>query len=65
MFTGNNQTTNWRTINNLIYKSQDNLPTVLEHGRRLIYDIYNQCEEINSYFSDIGRINKSQLITLL
>ena len=28
-YTINNQTENWRTINNVIYNSQDNLPTVL------------------------------------
>ena len=44
----------------LIYKSQDNLPTVLEHDGRLIDYIYTQCGEFNSYFSDIGKsINNS------
>ena len=40
IFTNNNQTENWRTINISIYKSKDNLPTVLEHDGRLIYYIY-------------------------
>ena len=60
IFTSNNQTENLRTIINLIFKSKNNLPTVFENGGRLIDNIYNQCEEFNSCFSDIGKsINNS------
>ena len=55
LFSHNKQEDNWKIINKLIIRKENEYPSIFIYKDIIIYDEIDQCNCFNKYFATIGK----------